>query len=356
MRIRTWRAMAVLTIFTPLCLAAAPGNAQSTGSGGSLAAYQTRSPFARSSRIARSRPAQLSEADRAFVSRVPASRRVTVLLAGAVGQGDRLVSLVRSAGGDVERASRRAGFVIARVPAGQVTSLASAPAVDALQLGRDTARMIDNVPAQPAGHSVPAAAAERTKAAQTQELPYAPTGDVGAPQFIAQHPTFDGRGVTIALIGGLMPLDPSAPGLQLTSTGQRKIAKISDASGDHNVVTDQVVHPSGSTFTVDGVTYQLPASERARRPVRFGVLDEAKLFSTPQLPFPVDLNLDGDTTDRYPVLVTGWSRPQLRLWIDTNQDHSFADEHPLSDFNTTFPTAWPPSGMTTLAPARFRRS
>jgi hypothetical protein len=215
----------------------------------------------------RSGPARLTAADRAFVARAPASDRLTVLLAGAVGQGDRLVSLVRSMGGRVVRSDDAAGFAIARVAAGRVLSMQSAPVVDALQLDRGKIRIPDDGP-EPAS----ATTMSGTAAAATHELPYAPTGDIGAPQFIAEHARFDGRGVTIAMIEGTP--DPSAPGLQLTSTGKRKIATVLDATGEMNLTTDRVVEASGDRIAIDGITYTVPRGLHGGS-VRFGQLDEA---------------------------------------------------------------------------------
>jgi hypothetical protein len=272
--------------------------------------------------------ARLAPADQALIARTPADRRLTLLLASDVGQGDRLVSLVRSVGGTVVRASRRAGFVIAKVPAGRISALEGASAIAAMQLDRDAMQLSPEEMRISAGDRPPAIASTASFSAAEEDapLPYAPTGDVGAPQFIEQHPRFDGRGITIAIFDHP---DPSAPGLQTTSTGQRKIAKIYDLSGAINIVTDRVVQPSGDQFTVDGVTYTLPSGQRGR-PVRFGTMNEAALVRG----FPVDLNVDGDTTDTFGVLVTGWTRQQLRVWADTNQDRSFAGEDPLTDFNT----------------------
>ena len=48
-------------------------------------------------------------------------------------------------------------------------------------------------------------------------MPVAPTG---VPQFLKLHPTYDGRGVLIAILDS--GLDPAIPGLGSTSTGERK--------------------------------------------------------------------------------------------------------------------------------------
>ena len=48
-----------------------------------------------------------------------------------------------------------------------------------------------------------------------------PTRDTGAAQFVNQHPTWDGRGVTVGIVD--LGVDLDHPSLNTTSTGQRKI-------------------------------------------------------------------------------------------------------------------------------------
>jgi hypothetical protein len=58
---------------------------------------------------------------------------------------------------------------------------------------------------------------------------YLPTRDLGAPQFIAAHPTYDGRGVTVAVlvvIPNLLAPELNEPALTLDGKPTRKIASI----------------------------------------------------------------------------------------------------------------------------------
>ena len=48
-----------------------------------------------------------------------------------------------------------------------------------------------------------------------------PTKDTGAPQFVAAHPTWDGRGIKIGILD--LGVDLGHPALQTTSTGERKV-------------------------------------------------------------------------------------------------------------------------------------
>ena len=50
--------------------------------------------------------------------------------------------------------------------------------------------------------------------------PYMPTGDTGGAQFVAAHPTWDGRGVTVGIVDSGVTLDH--PSLLTTTTGERR--------------------------------------------------------------------------------------------------------------------------------------
>src|SRR5687768_10205939 len=58
-------------------------------------------------------------------------------------------------------------------------------------------------------------------ASTPNDNPYMPTRDTKASQFVAAHPTWDGRGITIGIVDTGVSLDH--PSLLTTSTGERKI-------------------------------------------------------------------------------------------------------------------------------------
>ena len=77
-------------------------------------------------------------------------------------------------------------------------------------------------------------------------MPLAPTG---VTTFAAQHPTFDGRGVLIAILDS--GIDPTIPGLGLTTTGDRKILDLRDFSGEGRVALTRLT-PVGDTVVIAG--------------------------------------------------------------------------------------------------------
>lgn len=86
-----------------------------------------------------------------------------------------------------------------------------------------------------------------------------PKREVAADVFLKANPSWDGRGVVIGIFD--TGVDPAAAGLSTTSTGERKIIDIIDASGSGDVDTSIRRKPdaNGKLIGLSGRTLVLPA-------------------------------------------------------------------------------------------------
>jgi tripeptidyl-peptidase-2 len=155
-------------------------------------------------------------------------------------------------------------------------------------------------------------------------MPLIPTG---VPYFLQAHPTWDGRGVLIAILDS--GIDPQVEGLKTTTNGQPKLLDLRDFSGEGRIALSRVT-PSGDQVTVQGRTLRGAGRLRgvnANGPWYGGVLREIPLGDAPAS----DVNWNNVVGDTLPVLVTkamdGWI-----LLADLDGDGSLANERPVHDY------------------------
>lgn len=141
------------------------------------------------------------------------------------------------------------------------------------------------------------------------------------------NPTFDGRGVLLAILDS--GIDPAVPGLGTTSAGDPKLLDLRDFSTEGRVALSPL-HPNGDTVMVGRarlVGMSRVAALNPSGPWYGGVLAERKLGQLPA----ADLDGDGTNTDDLPLVVTrapeGWV-----VFADTNGDGSLEDERPVQDY------------------------
>src|SRR2546423_6413475 len=89
-----------------------------------------------------------------------------------------------------------------------------------------------------------------------------PLKDTGVDQSRVRHPTYDGRGVLIAILD--TGIDPGVDGLITTSTGAPKIVELRDFSGEGRVALAPVTPAADGTVAVGGHT--LAGGHPHRRP------------------------------------------------------------------------------------------
>ncbi len=223
-------------------------------------------------------------------------------------------------------------------PVAQAPQPPARPNIDPGPLAKPQVALHDSAP-PPSPPPVP----ERPRVAPPESA-YArgwmPLASTGADTFRRAHPTADGRGILIAILD--TGIDPSAPGLSTTTTGERKILDLRDFSGEGAVPLTRVV-PRGDTVEVAGrplVGFGRVAALNSTGPYYGGVIAELPLGDPPA----ADLNGDGTADDTLPVIVTkasdGWV-----LFADTDGDGSLANEKPVHDFLQGYETfGWAPRG------------
>jgi len=153
-----------------------------------------------------------------------------------------------------------------------------------------------------------------------------PRRSVGAEQFMAAHPTYDGRGVLIAILDS--GIDAALPGLRTTTEGLPKLVDLRDFSHEGRIPL-QPVAAGRDVLTVGDHTLAGAARVRGLAPGRVygGVLRERTLGALPA----ADVNGDGDRDDVLPIVVArasdGWF-----LLADTDGDGTLIGEEPVRDF------------------------
>lgn len=148
-----------------------------------------------------------------------------------------------------------------------------------------------------------------------------PLKSTGVDAFRTAHPTYDGRGVLIAILDS--GLDPNVPGLVTTSTGAPKVIELRDFSGEGRVTLTAMPAPMESDVRGAARIGRLTTATTWYR----GTFRELPLGRPPA----GDVNGNGRNRDEFPVFVVkasdGWV-----AFFDTNLDGSFEDEMPLHDY------------------------
>lgn len=157
---------------------------------------------------------------------------------------------------------------------------------------------------------------------------------IGADRLQAAHPTWDGRGVVVAVLD--TGVDMGAPGLERLPDGQPKVVGVRDVSGQGTVrlhkarSVEQEGVPTlraGDRF-VRGATGLSPAPTGG---LRLGELREDAMPSSSS----ADLNADGDTDDVFSIVAweaAGASGSERWAVVDTDGDHDVADETPRRSY------------------------
>lgn len=250
-------------------------------------------------------------------------RQVTLIVAAVTGQNSTAAAAITSLGGRVLYRDDSLDYLRVTLDNGAVERVAALSSVryvdldELLPMPDPRPEGIATLMPQPA----PSASTPRANA-------YMPTQDIKAAQFVNANPTFDGRGVTIGIIDSGVTLDH--PSLQTTSTGERKIidwVTYTDPLTDNDPTwIDMSAQVSGARFSFGSKLYTAPYAGQ----FRIGLFDERD----PRLGGEVgnDVNRDGNPSGSSGLFAVLWDAKSGTVWVDTNQNGSFADEKAMRDY------------------------
>ncbi|HKQ12863.1 MAG TPA: S8 family serine peptidase [Steroidobacteraceae bacterium] len=256
--------------------------------------------------------------------------RLVLIVAATKGSINQAVADISALGGQIQFRDDTLGYLRVSVAVGQVKALAALASVQGVDVD-ETVPLPDPRPDPEGSAGVNPQVAP--SAATPRNNPYLPIGDTGAAQFTATHPTWDGRGVTIGVVDAGITLDH--PSLLTTSTGERKIVDWvtgTDPFTDNDPTwLDMSNQVSGAQFTFQGRTYTAPANGS----YRIALFNERD----PRLGGEVgsDVNRDGNPAGSSGLFAVLWDPgPKDLVWVDTNQNGSFADEVAMTDYKVKF--------------------
>lgn len=267
---------------------------------------------------------------------------VLLLIASMEGKNGAVADRIEEAGGTVQFRSDDVDYLRARVPVDRVESLVVDEDVHSVSISV-TPRRQGGGGGEGADRRI-----SPTDTTSEREWPrpllswypitnrYDPLGDLRALEFRRRNPTYDGRGVTLAMID--MSMDPLLPELQsAVSLDGQPVPKVAG----YETVVDAKEEPDGrwlemkdtvtagdGAFTFAGRTWTAPRAGT----FRIDMFDEAVFDSLSNSGMDGDVNRDGNPEGSSRLFGVLWDEASGDVWVDTDQDGSFTDEQALTDF------------------------
>jgi hypothetical protein len=265
-------------------------------------------------------------------------RMIQVMLACDRNQVEKVLLLVKRLGGKVHYIDRVVGYVRVKLPTERVLELALSPLIDAFQIASDakpgwqhdelSRQQVEAQRNAERNSPIPVRSEERKSslpvisAKTARQEGYTADDGMGIKKWLDDHPSFDGRGVTIALLESGQP-EFSHPTIGTARTlGGREVNKLAgiinsvdQADYDDTRVTLNTEVVATSKWTrIGSRTFILPQSGK----YLFGI------FS---------INAGGNLVHQFGVLR---SVETGEIWVDTDGDADFSNEKPVPSVDQKF--------------------
>jgi subtilase family protein len=274
---------------------------------------------------------------------------VTLVVASMAGQNAKVAALVKKLGGTIGYREDMVDYLRVRVPLDSVESLVRSPLVHSSDVsirGRSSRALglADGAgaPAAQPSSTLPFApdTGKPSWPPVLSDAPlvdrYDPITDMGGAEWRKANPTFDGRGVTIAIID--QSLDALLPELQVAKTltgastrkivGYRTVVDIDEENDGQWLRMKDVVTATDGKISWGGKTYTAPAAGT----YRIDQIDEAVFDSLNRAGIEKDLNRDGNPPGSSRLFAVLWNEATNDVWVDTDQDNDFSDETAYTDY------------------------
>lgn len=299
------------------------------------------------------RPALFKDSRQSLaIARAQGRKNVVLLVVARPGAAAAVAEEAGRLGGDVRYQDDEVGYLRVRISPDRATEFTEFDQIETVAMDYDDSYPNRLGPGrQVLPKETPAAVPPATSTAQSPtewpprlsdyplRHPYSPIKDLDAADFLAKHPTWDGRGVTIALLDG--NLDLLLPEFQTAYTADGKaVPKIADYlnvtdprdDGDINpqwVNMQQTVTSSAGKASFEGNTFTVPRDGT----YRIGFFSERR-FNMDSNAAYIDQDIDRNGNPKGDDGLFGvlWDETTNDVWVDTNRDLSFADEKAMTDY------------------------
>lgn len=259
--------------------------------------------------------------------------RMTVLLGVQPENVPVVLSRIRGLGGIVDRVEAELGYARIRIEPARVAELMTWREIDIVDLGNFADQpwhAVVATRAPPAAQSRPATTPAEPLIEPAAVAHLAP--EMGTLELLRAHPSFDGRGVTIAVIDGTPDLLSSHLQHALDLNGQRVrkfadiIAHIDSAAplNPASVPMMPVMTDPARRIVIGGSTYTVPHDGAFRA----GLFDERRLVGR----MGADVNRDGNPAGSSGLFGVLWEPSTNRVWVDVDQGLRFDDDAPLREY------------------------